>query len=188
MLYFKDWIYCTCTCIYCYWKLKVKTQNYNKKPSKINPPQNSSNDSKFRRIFLIKSLEEGALNPISILSTNQTPSPGFSALNPGSAVNPDTILISWNIGWQKFCKFWANFAKFCQFYLKTEQKWNFPSMWPVHNREHGAIFWNRGILLAWLHTYLIFQFWFLTSEPPHCERIMRMHNMLLLSWMVVVKK
>ena len=33
----------------------------------------------------------GALNPNSVLCTDQAPSPAFSALNPGSALNPRTL-------------------------------------------------------------------------------------------------
>ena len=36
-------------------------------------------------------MERGALNPNSVLCTDQAPSPGFSALNPGSALNPRTL-------------------------------------------------------------------------------------------------
>ena len=42
-------------------------------------------------IFLIVSLERGALNPNSVLCTDQAPLPDFSALNPGSALNPRTL-------------------------------------------------------------------------------------------------
>jgi len=33
----------------------------------------------------------GALNPNSVLCTDQAPSPAFSALNPGSTLNPRTL-------------------------------------------------------------------------------------------------
>ena len=36
-------------------------------------------------------LEGGALNPNSVLCTDQAPSPAFGALNPGSALNPRTL-------------------------------------------------------------------------------------------------
>ena len=36
-------------------------------------------------------LEIGALNPNSVLCTDQAPSPAFSALNPGSTLNPRTL-------------------------------------------------------------------------------------------------
>ena len=42
-------------------------------------------------LFLIVSLERGALNPNSVLCTDQAPLPDFSALNPGSALNPRTL-------------------------------------------------------------------------------------------------
>ena len=36
-------------------------------------------------------LEKGALNPYSVLCTDQAPSPAFSALNQGSSLNPRTL-------------------------------------------------------------------------------------------------
>ena len=41
--------------------------------------------------FLIKSWERCALNPNSVLCTEQAQSQGFSALNPESALNPRTL-------------------------------------------------------------------------------------------------
>ena len=41
--------------------------------------------------MLLKGWEIGALNPNSVLCTDQAPSPAFSALNPGSALNPRTL-------------------------------------------------------------------------------------------------
>ena len=38
-----------------------------------------------------KGQKRGALNPNSVLCTDQAPSPGFCALNPGSALNPRTL-------------------------------------------------------------------------------------------------
>ena len=38
-----------------------------------------------------KGQKSGALNPNSVLCTDQAPSPGFCALNPGSALNPRTL-------------------------------------------------------------------------------------------------
>ena len=61
-------------------------------PSKIKQknPQNSSKNSKIK-----KNNQEprkiGALNPNSVLCTDQAPSPACSALNPGSALNPRTL-------------------------------------------------------------------------------------------------
>ena len=42
-------------------------------------------------IFSLKTWERGALNPNSVLCTHQGPSTAFSALNPGSALNPKTL-------------------------------------------------------------------------------------------------
>ena len=42
-------------------------------------------------IFVNQELKIGALNPNSVLCTDQAPSPAFSALNPGSALNPRTL-------------------------------------------------------------------------------------------------
>ena len=42
-------------------------------------------------IFYIKSWERGALNPNSVLCTDQALSLAFSAVNPGSALNPRTL-------------------------------------------------------------------------------------------------
>ena len=39
----------------------------------------------------MKSWERGALNPNSVLCTDQAPSSAVSALNPGSALNPRTL-------------------------------------------------------------------------------------------------
>ena len=41
--------------------------------------------------FLPKGPKRGALNPNSVLCTDQAPSPGFCALNPGSALNPRNL-------------------------------------------------------------------------------------------------
>ena len=50
-------------------------------------PQNSSKNSK----NLNQEPKIGALNPNSVLCTDQAPLPAFSALNPGSVLNPRTL-------------------------------------------------------------------------------------------------
>ena len=71
------------------WKLKGKLEN------KANPLQNQAQktlkNSKFKRICLNQELKIGALNPNIVLFTDQAPSPAFSALNPGSVLNPRTL-------------------------------------------------------------------------------------------------
>ena len=57
-------------------------QNQAKKPLK---------NSKFQRICFNQELKIGALNPNSVLCTDQAPSPAFSALNPGSTLNPRAL-------------------------------------------------------------------------------------------------
>ena len=63
-------------------KLEEKT------PKSWKSPSNSSKNSKK---IINQEPKIGALNPNSVLCTDQAPSPAFSALNPGSALNPRTL-------------------------------------------------------------------------------------------------
>ena len=62
---------------------REKTQHSSKKPSKIK--------EKTLKKILNQEPKIGALNPNSVLYTNQAPPPAFSALNPGSALNPRAL-------------------------------------------------------------------------------------------------
>ena len=67
---------------------REKTQHSSKKPSKI-----KENTLKKLKKILNQEPKIGASNPNSVLCTDQAPSPAFSfsALNPGSALNPRTL-------------------------------------------------------------------------------------------------
>ena len=62
--------------------LRGKNSNIKQKPLKT--------QAKTQKI-LNQEPKIGALNPNSVLCTDQAPSPAFSALNPGSALNPRTL-------------------------------------------------------------------------------------------------
>ena len=51
-------------------------------------PENSTFLLKIKAILSQKGQERGALNPNTVLCTDQALSPAFCALNPGSALNP----------------------------------------------------------------------------------------------------
>ena len=68
--------------------LKTVGKNSKLKLKKPKIKQNPLKTQNWKQIFLGKSLEVGALNPNSVLCTDQAPSPTFNALNPGSALNP----------------------------------------------------------------------------------------------------
>ena len=57
--------------------------------------------------FLTLKPKRGALNPNSVLCTDQAPLPGFCALNPGSALNPRTLHPGTTV---LFCVFLGNSA------------------------------------------------------------------------------
>ena len=73
-------------------KIQAKTPKSSKSPSKLK--------QKLKKI-LSQEPKIGALNPNSVLCTDQALSPAFSALNPGSALNPRTL----NPGTTVFCLF-----------------------------------------------------------------------------------
>ena len=54
-------------------------------------PDNPIFSQKTQANFGQKGQKRGALNPNSVLCTDQAPLPAFSALDPGSALNPRTL-------------------------------------------------------------------------------------------------
>ena len=71
--------------------LKTKGKKLENKAKTLQNQAKNPKNSKFQRICLNQELKIGALNPNSVLCTDQAPSPAFSALNPGSALNPRTL-------------------------------------------------------------------------------------------------
>ena len=68
---------------------KISFQN--SRISRLKSRKSPSNSSKNSKKIINQEPKIGALNPNSVLCTDQAPSPAFSALNPGSPLNPRTL-------------------------------------------------------------------------------------------------
>ena len=77
-----------------------------------NPPNHGKNPKNSKKI-LNQEPKIGALNPNSVLCTDQAASPAFSALNPGSTLNPRTLNPGTTVLFPGFFvrRFFANFVK-----------------------------------------------------------------------------